>query len=104
VLETWNKINDDLIARKANKVWGMRNWTTMHPNIEKQVAQYTNAPGKIGVANTVTHIGQKKFLQQWKLTILSHEIMQLLTPEAQIGIKIHKQKFQCTDPFFQQNN
>jgi hypothetical protein len=25
--------------------------------------------------------------------------MQLLTPEAQIGIKIHKQKFQCTDPF-----
>jgi hypothetical protein len=28
----------------------------------------------------------------------------LLTPEAQIGIKIHKQKFQCTDPFFQQNN
>jgi hypothetical protein len=25
--------------------------------------------------------------------------MQLLTPEAQIGIKIHKQKFQWTDPF-----
>ena len=99
VLEKWNKINDDLIARKANKVWGTRNWTNLPPNIEKQVAEITNAPGKIGVANTVTCIGQKKFLQQWKLTILSHEIMQLLTPEAQIGIKIHKQKFQCTDPF-----
>ena len=63
MLETWNKINDDLIARKAKKVWGARNWTTPPPNIENQVTEITNAPGKIGVANTVTHIGQKKFLQ-----------------------------------------
>ncbi len=47
----------------------------------------------------MTHIGQKKFLEQLKSTILSHQIMQLLTPEAWIGIKIHKQKFQWTDSF-----
>ncbi len=62
-----------------------------------QVAEITNACGKIGVANTVTCIGQKKFLEQWKLTILFFQIMQLLTPEAQMGIKIHKQNFQWTD-------
>ncbi len=72
-LETWNKINDDLIARNANKVWGPQDWTTPPPNIENQVAEITNACGKIGVANTVTRIGQKKFLERWKLTILSHQ-------------------------------
>ncbi len=61
MLETWNKINDDLIARNANKIWGTHNWTTPPPNIENQVAKITNAHGKIGVANTVTCIGQKKF-------------------------------------------
>ncbi len=35
MLETWHKINDDLIARNANEVWGMRDWTTPPPKIEK---------------------------------------------------------------------
>ncbi len=47
--------------RNANKVWGMRDWTTTPPNIEHQVAEITNARGKNGVANSVTRIGQKKF-------------------------------------------
>jgi hypothetical protein len=51
-----------------------------------------NACGKIGVANTLIRIGQKKFLEQWKSTLLSHQIMQSLTPEDQVGIKIHKRK------------
>ncbi len=38
-------------------------------------------------------------MERWKLTIHSYQIMQLLTNEAQIGITIHKQKFQWTDPF-----
>jgi hypothetical protein len=99
MLKSWNKINDDLIARNKNKIWGTRNWTTLPPNIGNQVAEIMNAHGEIEFANTVTHIGQKKVLEQWKLSTLSHQIMQLLTPEAQIGIKIHKQKFQWIDPF-----
>jgi hypothetical protein len=27
IINTWNKISDDLIKRNANKVWGTRNWT-----------------------------------------------------------------------------
>jgi hypothetical protein len=63
MLETWNKINDDLIARNANEIWGTHDWTTLPPNIENQVAENTYTCGKIGVANTVTCIGQKKFLE-----------------------------------------
>jgi hypothetical protein len=63
------------------------------------LAENINAHGKIGVANAVMRIVQKKFLEQWKLTILSHQIMQLLTFEAQVGIEIHKQNFQWIDPF-----
>jgi hypothetical protein len=29
---------------------------------------------------------------------MSHQIMQLLSPEAQVDIKIHKKKFQWIDP------
>ncbi len=54
--------------------------------------------GEIGTAQTVTSIGSKKFLERWKSTILSHQVMQLLTPEAQIAIKINKKKYQWTDP------
>jgi hypothetical protein len=64
MLETWNKINEDLTARNANKIWGARDWTTPPPNIKNQVAEIANARGKIGVANTVTRISQKKFLEQ----------------------------------------
>ncbi len=46
----------------------------------------------------MTLIGQKKFLDHWKSTILAHQIMQLLIPEAQIAIKIHKKKYQWTKP------
>jgi hypothetical protein len=99
MLETRHKINDDLIARNANKIWGTRDWTTPPPNIENQVAEITNAHGEIGVANTVTCIGQKKFLEQWKTIMLSHQIMQLLTPEAQIGIKIPSKSFNGLTPF-----
>ncbi len=93
MLETWNKMIDNLVANNANEIWGMHNWTTPPPNIKNQVAEITNTCGKIGVANAVTCIGQKKILEQWKPTILSHQIMRLLTPEAQVGIKIPKQKF-----------
>ena len=54
--------------------------------------------GEIGTAQAVTLIGRKKFLERWKSTILSHQVMQLLTPEAQIAIKINKKKYQWTDP------
>jgi hypothetical protein len=69
MLETWNKINDDLMARNVNKIWGTHDWITPPPNIEDQVAEITNTCGKIGVAITVTRIGQKKFMEQWKSTI-----------------------------------
>jgi hypothetical protein len=42
----------------------------------------TQARGKVGMANVVTIV----------------QIMQLLSPEAQVAIKIHKKKFQWTDP------
>jgi hypothetical protein len=58
----------------------------------------TNARGEIGVANVVTLIGRKKFLERWKSTIMSHQIMEMLTPEAQVAIKLHKNKFQWVDP------
>ncbi len=32
------------------------------------------------------------------MTILSHQIMEMLTPEAQIAINIHMSKYQWTDP------
>jgi hypothetical protein len=56
------------------------------------------AHGKIGTANMVTLIGSKKFLERWKSTILSHQIMEMLTPEAQVAIKLHKNKYQWVDP------
>jgi hypothetical protein len=56
------------------------------------------AHGKIGTANAVSLIGCKKFLECWKSTILSHQVMEMLTPEAQIAIKFHKSKYHWTDP------
>jgi hypothetical protein len=46
----------------------------------------TQACGKIG------------FLEQWESKILSHQIIQMLTPEAQIAIKVDKNRYQWTDP------
>jgi hypothetical protein len=58
----------------------------------------TQARGKVGMANVVTIVGRKKFLKCWKSTVMSHQIMQLLSPEAKVAIKIHKKTFQWTDP------
>jgi hypothetical protein len=76
----------------------MHNWTIPPQNVKNQVAEIMNACGELGVTNVVTCIRQKKFLEQQKLTILSHKIMQLLTLEAQVAIKIHNRKYQWTNP------
>jgi len=49
-------------------------------------------------ASTLTKIGKKKFMECWKSTILSHQVMALLKPEAQASIKVHKEAYQLTDP------
>jgi hypothetical protein len=77
-------------------VLGTQDWT--YGNGDLYIAEHTQAPGEVGTANTVTIIGCKKFLERWKSTIMAHLIIQLLTPEAQVGIKIHKKRFQWTDP------
>jgi hypothetical protein len=58
----------------------------------------TQARGKVGMAKVVTIVGHKKFWGRWKSTVMSHLIMQVHFPEAQVGIKLHKKKFQWTDP------
>jgi len=97
MLETWNRVTDENFAINANEIWGTRDWTRGAIN-NKQIAEMTATRGEIGTAQTVTSIGRKKFLERWKSTILSHQIMQLLTPEVQIAIKINKKKYQWTDP------
>jgi hypothetical protein len=37
-------------------------------------------------------------MERWKSTILSNQVMALLTPEAQTAIRIHKKTYQWTDP------
>ncbi len=37
-------------------------------------------------------------MEHWKFNILSHQVMALLTPEAQASIKIHKDVYQWMDP------
>jgi hypothetical protein len=49
-------------------------------------------------ASALAKVGEKKFMKCWKPTILSHQVMALLTPEAQASIKIHKDAYQWTDP------
>jgi len=97
MLETWNRVTDENVAINANEIWGARDWTRGAIN-NKQIAEMTATRGEIGTAQAVTLIGRKKFLERWKSTILSHQVMQLLTPEAQIAIKINKKKYQWTDP------
>ena len=97
MLETWNRVTDENVAINANEIWGTRDWTRGAIN-NTQIAEMTVTRGEIGTAQTVTSIGSKKFLERWKSTILSHQVMQLLTPEAQIAIKINKKKYQWTDP------
>jgi hypothetical protein len=95
MLETWNQITDANIAINANKVWGTHNWTQGTPvGGVFQIAEMSVACSKIGTANVVPLIGRKKFLERWKSTILYHKVMEMLTPEAQIAIKLHKHKYQ----------
>jgi hypothetical protein len=63
VLETWNRVTDEHIAINANKIWGTRDWSR-GPTTNNQIAELTKACGKIGIAQAVTIIGCKKFLEQ----------------------------------------
>jgi hypothetical protein len=96
MLDTWNKIMDKNIAINANEVWGTWDWTC--GNGDFQIAELTQARGEVGTAHTVTIIGRKKFLEYWKSSIMAHQNIQFLTPKVHVGIKIHKKKFQWTDP------
>ena len=88
MLETWNQVTDANIAINANKIRGTLDWTQGTPvGGTFQIAEMNAARGKIGATNAVSFIGRKKFLECWKSTILSHQIMEMLTPEAQIAIK-----------------
>jgi hypothetical protein len=96
MLKTWNRATKERIAINANKIWGTRSWS-QGPNTKNQIAELTQACGKLGIAQTVTLIVRKKFLDQWKSTTLSHQIIHMLTPEAQVAFKIHKNRYQWTD-------
>ena len=93
MLKTWNQVTDANIAINAKKIWGTCDWTQGTPigNVF-QIAKMTQARGKIGTANSVSLLGCKKFLERWKSTIMSHQIMEMLTLEAQVAIKLHKNK------------
>jgi hypothetical protein len=93
--ENWNKINDKLIIKTGNEVWGTCNWTV---STTKQIEETTGTRGEAGTANALTKIGKKKFMEHWKSTILAAQVMTLLTPEAQNSIKILKKAYRWTDP------
>jgi hypothetical protein len=83
MLETWNQVTDANIGINANKIWGTHDWTQGTPvKGTFQIAEMNAARGEIGTANAVSLIGRKKFLERWKSTILSHQVMEMLTPEA----------------------
>jgi hypothetical protein len=82
---------DKNIANNAQEIWGMQDWT--HGTNYFQIAEMTQACGEVGMANIVSIVRRKIFLESWKSNVMSHQIMQLLSPEAPVGIKIHKKKF-----------
>jgi hypothetical protein len=96
MLETWNRLTDDNIAINVNETWGTRDWTRRTGDF--QILEMTSAHGEVGTANSVTVIGCKRFLERWKSTIMAYQVMNLLSPEAQVAIKIHRKKYQWTDP------
>jgi hypothetical protein len=59
--ETWNKINDKLIAKNVNEVWGTRDWTVP---TTKQIKEMTGTRGKVGTTNALTKIGKKEFMER----------------------------------------
>ena len=99
MLGTWNQVTDVNVAINANEIWGTRNWT-QGSSIGGvfQIAEMTATRGEIDSTNAVTLLGRKKFLERWKSTIMSHQIMEMLTPEAQVAIKLQKNKYQGVDP------
>ncbi len=84
MINTWNKIDDDSIAKNANEVWGTRDWTS---SATMQIEEMTAVRSKVGTAAALTKIGKKKFMERWKSTILVSQVMALLTLEAQASIK-----------------
>ncbi len=92
--EAWNKINDKLIAKNANEVWGTRDWTV---STTKKIKEMTGTCSKVGTANALTKIDKTKFMEHWKSTILAAQVMALLTSEAN-SIKINMKAYQWTDP------
>jgi hypothetical protein len=96
MLKTWNRVTDKNIVINANEIWGTQDWS--HGTNDFQIAEMTQARGKVGMANVATIVRCKNFLERWNPTVMSHQIMQLLSPEAQVANKIHKKKFQLTDP------
>jgi hypothetical protein len=49
IFETWNKVTDKYIAINANKIWGTPDWS-QGPTSNNQIAELTQACGKIGIA------------------------------------------------------
>ncbi len=88
MLEKWNRVMDKNIVINANEIWGTQDWT--HGTNDFQISEMIQARGEVGMANVVTIVGRKKILERWKSIVMSHQIMQLLSPEAQVAIKIHK--------------
>jgi hypothetical protein len=90
MINTWNKIDNDSIAKNPNKVWGTRDRTS---SATIQIEEMTAVCGEVGTAAALTKIGKKKFMERWKSTILASQVMALLTLEAQASIKIHKNAY-----------
>ena len=97
MIETWNKINDDIISRNANETWGTRNWSIPTTTIIEDMSPARGEFNTGATSSTFNKLGKKKFMERWKSTILSHQVMALLTPDAQTAIKIHKKAYQWTD-------
>jgi hypothetical protein len=95
IIDTWNKITDDLIARNANETWGTHDWTIP---VNMEIMALNDTRGELGVVGVISKIGKKKFMERWKSSILAYQVMAFLTPEAQASIKIHKKAYSWTDP------
>jgi hypothetical protein len=75
-------------------VWGTRDWTA---SSIKQIKEMTAASDEVTTASALTKVGKEKFMERWKSTILAHQVMALLTSEAQASIKIHKDAYLWMD-------
>jgi hypothetical protein len=74
MLKTWNRVTNESIAINANVTWGMRDWTCGTGVF--QISEMTSARGKVGMANSVTIVGRKRFLERWKSTIMAYQVVQ----------------------------